>query len=78
MYNTEGLAKSARVVEPNDTARFNASKGIYLSETADVNVVLSSGDTVLFVGLAGGAIHPISITGLLVEGTTATSILVVR
>ncbi len=53
----------------------NVTRGLYVGVSGDVSVVTLGGETVTFVGLAGGVIHPIRATRVRSTGTTATSIL---
>lgn len=50
------------------------TRGLYVGASGNVKVTLVGGDTVTFVELAVGVIHPLRITRVWSTGTTATSI----
>jgi hypothetical protein len=56
----------------NDLAIF--TRGIYVGVSGNVKVDTTEGDTVTFVGLAAGIIHPIAVRRVYATLTTATSI----
>lgn len=76
--NAAGLvtpAQNAFSVAPNDSADLSAiTRGVYVGVEGDVKLTTEEGDTVTFVGLAGGIIHPIRAKRIWSTGTTATSI----
>lgn len=67
-------ARNGAAITPNDSTTINTTRGLYVGVTGDVKVDLAGGDTVTFVGLAAGIIHPISATRVYSTGTTATSV----
>lgn len=73
-------SSGAVVVTKSDTdditfpSGINRSKGIYVGVTGDLNIVLASGVTVLFKGVAAGVVHPISAKRIMSTSTTATDI----
>lgn len=76
-------ASRALAVTPSDSLDLiapvgvNGTKYLYLGVTGDVSAITSGGDTVTFIGLAGGVFHPISVRRVRATGTTATGILAV-
>jgi hypothetical protein len=50
------------------------TRGLYVGVSGDVKVDTLGGDTVTFVGLAAGVIHPIRAKRVYATGTTATDI----
>lgn len=52
-----------------------ATRGIYVGVSGDVKVNTIGGETVTFVGLVAGVIHPIRATRVYATGTTATNII---
>ena len=72
-------AMNAVAVTPSDSADLTyTSRGVYAGAAGgDLRVTLLGGDTVTFVGLAGGVIHPICATRVWSTGTTATNIVAV-
>lgn len=67
---------NAAAVTPHDTNDLSkTTRGVYVGVSGDVKVDLAGGDTVTFVGLAAGVIHPLRVTRIYSTGTTATSIL---
>lgn len=66
---------NAFAVTPHDTnALTHETRGLYIGAAGNVAVITSGGNTVTFVGLAVGIIHPIRCTHVKSTGTTATSI----
>lgn len=72
-------AINAVVVVPNDASDLvtNPTKGLYLGTGGDVKVTLHGGNTVTFVGLSAGVIHPIAVKRVWATGTNASNILAV-
>lgn len=69
-------ATHAEAVTPNNSTDLtNATRGIYVGVSGDLKVDLLSGDTVTFVNIAAGVIHPLRVKRVYATGTTATSIL---
>lgn len=63
-------------VTPHDTNDLTTvTRGIYLGASGDVKLITVDGDTLTFVGLSAGIIHPIRVSRVFSTGTTATSIL---
>jgi len=68
-------AENGASVTPSDSVDLtNFTRGVYVGVSGDLKVDLVTGDTVTFVGLAGGVIHPIRARRIHATGTTATSI----
>jgi hypothetical protein len=65
-------------ISPSDTVDLaNASRGIYCGTAGDLTVTLYGGEKLVFVGLVGGVIHPISASRIWNTGTTAGNIVAV-
>lgn len=72
----ESPAENAAAVTPNDSTDLaNTTRGVYVGVTGDLKVDTVGGNTVTFVSLAAGIIHPIRAKRVYSTGTTATSIL---
>lgn len=65
---------SATSVIKSDTTVFAATRGLYVGVSGDVKVDHASGETVTYIGLAAGMLHPVSVTRVYSTGTTATNI----
>lgn len=62
-------------VTPNDSTDLAVpTRGLYVGAAGDVKVTMISGETVTFVGLSAGIIHPICARRVWSTATTATSI----
>jgi hypothetical protein len=75
VVGAESPAVDAFAITPdnsNDLA--TVTRGIYVGVSGDLKVITLGGETVTFVGLAAGMIHPIRVARVLATGTTATSI----
>lgn len=71
-------AGGALSVSPSDTADLSmVSRGLYVGVSGDVAVVMEDGQSVLFVGMAAGIVHPLRIRKIKSTGTTATNLVVV-
>lgn len=70
-------AETADAITPSDEVTFAPTRGLYVGVSGDVAVHIGGKD-MLFVGLAAGVIHPLSVTKVLATDTTATDIVVVR
>lgn len=62
------------VTPHNTNLLLHETRGVYVGVAGDLKCDLADGDTVTFVGLAGGIIHPIRATRIYATGTSATSI----
>ena len=70
-----GPAVNAFAITPHDTNGVSYStRGLYVGVSGDVKVVMIGGETVTFVGLAAGVIHPIRVNLVFSTGTDATGI----
>lgn len=69
-------AVRARAVTPSDTAVVGPTRGVWVAADGDLEVVMA-GDTVpvLFAGVRGGTLLPLSVSQVL-TGTTATGVIV--
>lgn len=67
---------SAAAVTPSNTVDLpdGVTRGLYVGVSGDVNVDMEDGDTVLFVGLAAGIVHPLRVKRVRVASTDAESI----
>lgn len=63
------------ITPDDDNDLSTTARAVYLGASGNLKVTLSSGDTVTFVGLAAGVIHPIVAKRIWATGTTATGIL---
>lgn len=63
------------VTTDNSTDLAISTRGIYVGVSGDLKVDTVGGNTVTFVGLAAGVIHPIRAKRIYATGTTATSII---
>lgn len=71
-----GPAVNAFAVTPHDTNELTAhTRGIYVGVSGDVKVTTTGGDTVTFVDMAAGVIHPIRAKIIFSTGTDATNII---
>ncbi len=67
-----------QAVTPSDSVDLNhVSRGIYVGVGGDLSVVMESGVTLTFVGLASGTLLPARATRVRSTLTTATSIVAV-
>lgn len=67
--------ENAFAVSPNNSTDLTAvTRGVYVGVSGDLKVDTSQGDTVTFVALASGVIHPIRAKRIYATGTTATNI----
>lgn len=73
-YVDTAPARNAVAVTPADVGTIPATRGLYVGVSGDVKVVMSSLETVTFVGLAAGVVHPLSVVRVFNTGTTATNI----
>lgn len=63
-------------VTPSDSVDLGTiPRGIYVGVSGDLACHDADGDSVTFVNLASGVLHPLSVRRVLVTGTTATDIL---
>lgn len=68
-------ASHAFGVTPHNTNELiHQTRGIYIGGAGNVTLVTVDGDTVTFVGMATGIIHPIRAKIIKASGTSATSI----
>ncbi len=71
----DGPATRAFAVAPSDEADLSeVTRGLYCGAGGDLNLVMSSGETVLFAAVSEGAIMPLRVKRVLATGTTAGSI----
>lgn len=63
-------------ITPSDTVNLTIyTRGLYVGTVGDVKVDMLNGDTVIFVALAGGIIHPLQVRKVYATGTDATDII---
>lgn len=53
---------------------FAVSHGIYVGTSGDLNLIMASGNTVLFKNLAAGVTYRFAATGIVASLTTVTSV----
>jgi len=73
-------AGRAAAVTPSDTEDIVPTNGIYVGAAGDLEVTLkgmADGESITFVGLAAGMIHPIRAKRIWAASTTATDIIAV-
>jgi len=74
-------AIDGKSVTPNDTEDLSAvTNGIYLGAKGDLQVTLEhmgDGESITFVGLPAGTIHPLRVKRVWATNTTATDIIAV-
>ena len=74
----EGLsspADNAFAITPHDSNELAyTTRGLYVGVQGDVKVQMISGDTVTFVELAAGVIHPLRVKQVFNTGTAATNL----
>jgi len=65
-------SESAFEITPSDSTNLaHITRGLYVGILGDVRVVTAAGDTVTFVDLAAGVIHPMRVRMVLASGTNA-------
>lgn len=63
-------------ITPSDTEDLAVpARGLYVGTTGDVTVDMINGDTLTFVSLTGGIVHPIRVRRVYSTGTDATDII---
>lgn len=63
------------VITPSDSVDLTyVTRGIYVGSAGNLAVIMANGDTVTFVGISAGAIHPIQAKRVKLTGTTAGSL----
>jgi hypothetical protein len=68
-------ADDAVAVTPHDTTQLaTVSRGLYVGGAGNVAVLMASGQTVTFVGVAAGSVLPIRVARVNSTNTTATNI----
>lgn len=72
-----GPAIGASAITPNDSTDISVTRGIYVGGSGDLKVKMMDGSVITFTGLAGGMVHPLSVSRVYATGTTATSIVAV-
>jgi hypothetical protein len=71
----ESPAEHAVEITPSDSTDLAIStRGLYVGASGDVTLDTVGGETVTFVGLAAGIIHPIRARRVRATGTDATGI----
>jgi hypothetical protein len=74
---TKSGATGAAPITPNDTTDIATTKGVYVGGSGNLTAIMSNGDTVTFIGMSAGMIHPLEVTRILATGTTATNLVAV-
>ena len=68
-------AEHAFSITPSNTDPIDhVTRGIYVGASGDLKVLMTGGETVTFVDLAAGVIHPIAVIQVFSTGTDATGI----
>ncbi|MHA2047208.1 MAG: spike base protein, RCAP_Rcc01079 family [Candidatus Thorarchaeota archaeon] len=68
-------AAGAASITPDDNADLSeVTRGIWVGVQGDLKVDMADGDTVTFVAMAAGIVHPIQVRKVYSTGTSATSI----
>lgn len=68
-------ARNAASITPdNDTDLSNTTRGVYVGTSGDLKVDMANGDTVTFVDLAAGVVHPLQVKRIYATGTDADNI----
>jgi hypothetical protein len=68
-------AERAEPIIPSDTTDLpRATRALYVGQSGDVVLRMTSGATVAFTGMQGGMIYPLRIARVLASGTTATGL----
>ena len=68
--------RGGAAITPHDTNDLSeTTRAIYVGVSGDVKINTADGDTITFVGLAAGIIHPIRASRVYSTGTDATDIL---
>ena len=65
------------VTPGDDNDQAVVGRGLYVGVSGDVKVDMFNGDTITFVNLAAGTIHPIRVRRVYATGTEATDIVIV-
>ena len=69
-------AKSAFDITPHNTNDLTyVTRGIYVGASGDLKVDMANGETVIFVDIAAGVIHPLRVKRVYLTGTDATGII---
>lgn len=71
---TQPARHAAAITPDNSTDLTTATRGLYVGGAGDVAAIMAGGETVTFVGLAAGVVHPLSVARVKATGTTATGI----
>lgn len=70
-----GPATYAEAVTPSDTNELTrVSRALYVGNTGDVAVVMSSGGTITFAAVPSGTLLPVRVRQVKTTGTTASGI----
>lgn len=68
-------AASAFAISPADGVPLErATRGIYVGGAGTLAVVMGSGETAIFLGVAGGTVLPLRVREVSATGTTATGL----
>ena len=73
-------ALGAEAVTPHDAEDITATSGLYVGVAGNVTLTLAEmddGDSITFVALAAGVLHPLVVKRVWATGTDATDILAV-
>lgn len=62
-------------ITPSNDDFITKTRGIYISASANLHVIMAGGEEVTFIGLAGGVVHPLQIIKVFSTGTNAGGII---
>lgn len=73
--NIAGPARRGFAITPSDTVDLTAeTRAIYVGAAGDLGLILSSGDEIGLVGVAGGTVLPVRVRRVKATGTTAANL----
>lgn len=65
-------AATAALIAPNDNADLtNVTRALYVGQTGDLHLRLTSGDEVTLTNVVAGMIYPLRVARVFASGTTA-------
>lgn len=72
-------ADGAFDITPSDTENLTqATRGLYVGVSGDVKVDMVNGDTVTYISLAAGIVHPLRVRKVYSTDTSATNIIGIK
>ena len=77
-YPSSHAAAGAKAITPSDTVDLEyVTRGVYVGVSGNVAAVMASGEVVVFVAMAAGIIHPLSVSRINSTSTDATNLVAV-